>query len=136
MRTDQWSNTVSVDGTPLGVWDTLAGGEIDSEETTYRPGGMGARISLGGSTMTGELTLGRLLVLGRDWDTLRRLAGSRVGKASVVVSRQPLDVDGNAWGRPMVYRGRLKTVTPPDTDSNGSDPALWQIVVTPEGNVA
>lgn len=134
-RVDQHSTTVVVDGTPLGVWDTVSGGEADSEATTYRPGGMSPRVSLGGSVTVGEVTLSRLLDLGRDWDTLKRLM-ARAGKAEVTVARQPLDSDGNPFGAPLVYRGVLKTVTPPDLDSDSSDPALWVIVVTPEGSVA
>lgn len=135
MRANTWANTVTVDGVPLGVWDTLEGGEVDSEETRYRPGGMAPQVSLGGTATVGALTLGRLLSRGRDWDLLRRLM-NRAGKARATVHRQPLDSDGNPWGRPMVYRGVLKTVTPPDTDSDSDDPALWQIVITPEGTVS
>ena len=135
MRTDQWSETLILDGEPLGVWDTFEGGEGDSEETTYRPGGMGAAVSLGGPTTVGAITLGRLLVLERDWELVKFLM-SRRGKGDCSVSRQPLDTDGNPWGEPLVYRGTLKTVTPPGSDSNSSDPALYTIVITPEGDVA
>lgn len=136
LRQNTWANTVTVDGKSLGVWDTLEGGEIDSEESRYRPGGMAPQVSLGGVPTTGNVTLGRLLERGRDWDLMRRIAATRVGKAAVTVHRQPLDRDGNPWGRPMIYRGVLKTVTPPDTDSDSDDAAVWQIVVTPEGSVS
>lgn len=136
MRQDTWAITLTIDGEPLGIWDQQGGGEIDSEETTYRPGGMAPRISLGGSTTVGNVTLTRLCDRGRDWDLLRRLASTRVGKAECIVAKQPLDTDGNPWGRPLVYRGKLKTVTPPETDSNSSDAATWEITVTPEGNVS
>lgn len=134
MRQDQWSNTVTIDGRPMGVWDTLDGGESDSEETKYKPGGMQPEVSLGGSRAIGNLTLARLL--GRsDWDFMRGLM-NKTGTAKCTVSRQPLDGDGNPWGRPLTYRGTLKTVTPGGTDSNSSDAQTWEIVVSTEGSVA
>lgn len=134
MRQDQWSNTVTIDGRPMGVWDTLSGGESDSEETKYKPGGMQPEVSLGGSRSIGNLTLARLL--GReDWDFMRGLM-NKTGVVGCIVSRQPLDGDGNPWGRPLTYRGTLKTVTPGDTDSNSSDAQTWEIVVSTEGSVA
>lgn len=134
MRQDQWANTVTIDGRPLGVWDTLAGGDVDADETKYRPGGMAPQKSLGGPPTTNNVTLGRLLDR-EDWDFMHSLMASRVGKADVVVARQPLDTDGNPFGRPLVYRGVLQNVNPGDTDSNSSDAQVWEIVVSTEGSV-
>lgn len=135
MRQDQWSNTVTIDGTPMGVWDTFGGGDIDAEETKYRPGGMRPQVSLGGSTTVNNVTLSRLLDK-EDWPRMHALMSSRVGKAGVTVSRQPLDSDGNPFGRPLVYRGTLQNVNPGDTDSNSSDAQTWTIVVSTEGDVS
>lgn len=134
MRQDQWSNTVTIDGTPLGVWDTFDGGASDSEETKYKPGGMQPEISLGGSRSFSNLTLSRLLDRA-DWEYMRDLM-TKTGKATCVVSRQPLDADGNPWGRPLTYRGVLKAVTPGGTDSNSSDALTWEIEISTEGSVA
>lgn len=133
MRQDQWSNTVTIDGKPMGVWDTLSGGESDSEESKYRPGGMAPPVSLGGTRMIGNITLGRLISR-EDWSYMHRLM-NRTGQARAVVSRQPLDQDGNPWGRPMTYTGKVKTCTPGNTDSNSSDAQVWEIVVSTEGSV-
>jgi len=133
-RQDQYAVSMTVDGTKFGVFDKLSGGEIDSEETKYKPGGMAPPVSLGGSVEVGNLTISRLYVLNRDHDTIHWLI-SRVGKGQVVVSRQPLDVDGNAYGRPLVYTGTLKTVTPPEVDSESSDAALVECEITPAGTV-
>lgn len=133
-RQDQYAVSMTVDGTPLGVYDKLTGGEIDSEETKYKPGGMGSAVSLGGSVEVGNLTISRLYVLNRDHDNIHWLL-SRAGKGQVVVNRQPLDVDGNAYGRPLVYTGTLKTVTPPEVDSESSDAALLECEITPAGTV-
>jgi hypothetical protein len=134
MRQDQNNVTVTVDGRALGTFDKKSGGEIDSEETTYKPGAMGARVSLGGSVNVGSVTVSRLFDLVRDGQIVHWLIG-RVGKGDVVVKQQPLDVDGNAYGRGLTYRGKLKQVNPPEVDSESSDAALIELEVTPSGTV-
>lgn len=134
-RQDQYDVRVSVDGVDLSTFDTLSGGEIDSEETTYKPGGMGARISLGGSVNVGNVTVAVLYDLARI-HVLAHWLISRVGKGDVVVNKQPLDVDGNVYGRPLVYRGKLKQVNPPEHDSESSDAARLELEITPAGTVA
>lgn len=134
-RQDQYAVSMSVDGEKFGVYDKLSGGEIDSEEAKYRPGAMAPMVSLGGTVEVGNLTISRLYVLNRDHDRIHWLV-ARVGKGQVVISRQPLDVDGNAYGKPLVYTGTLKTVTPPEVDSESSDAALLECEITPAGTVA
>jgi hypothetical protein len=134
-RQDQYNTTMTVDGQDTGVWDKLTGGEVDSEEAKYRPGGMAAHVSLGGSVEVGNLTISRLYILNRDHDNMHWLL-SRVGRGQVTINRQPLDVDSNAYGRPLVYTGTLKTVTPPEVDSESSDAALIECEITPAGTVA
>jgi len=134
MRADQFDVRVSVDGTDLGTFDKLSGGEIDSEETTYKPGAMAPRISLGGSVNVGNVTVSRLFDLDRDGQIVHWLIG-RAGKGDCVVSKQTLDVDGNAYGRGITYRGRLKQVNPPEVDSESSDAALLELEITPSGAV-
>lgn len=134
-RVDQYDVRVSVDGVNLATFDKLSGGEVDSEETTYKPGAMGPRVSLGGSTNIGNVTVSVLYDLTRIHTIIHWLI-SRVGKGTVVVNKQPLDVDGNAFGRPLVYSGTLKQVNPPDVDSEASDAALVELEITPVGTVA
>ena len=134
-RIDEYDVKVTVDDVNLGTWDKLSGGEIDSEETTYKPGAMGSRISLGGSVNVGNLTVSVLYDLATIHSQFHWLA-SRAGKGAVTITKQPLDVDRNAVGRPIVYTGKLKMVTPPDVDSEASDAALLAIEVTPNGSVA
>lgn len=134
MRQDQWSNTVTIDGKPWGVWDTLGGGAVEAGDTKYRPGGMSPEVSLGGHASVGNLTLGRLLTR-TDWEPMGNLMRTRCGKARVTVSRQPLDSDGNRFGRPLVYSGTLITVTPGDTDSESEDAQVWEITVSTVGSI-
>jgi hypothetical protein len=134
-RVDQYDVRVTIDGRDLGTFGRMAGGEIDSEETTYKPGGMGPRISLGGSVNVGNVTVGILYDLA-SVHTLVHWLISRVGKATMVVNKQPLDVDGNAFGRALVYSGKLKMVTPPEPDSEANDAAFLELEMTPAGTVA
>jgi hypothetical protein len=134
-RLDQADVKVTVDGVNLGTFDKLTGGEVDSEETTYKPGAMGARISLGGSVNVGAVTVSRLYDLDRDHSIIHWLI-SRAGKGEMVIVKPALDVDGNAYGKPLTYRGKLKQVNPPDVDSESSDAALLELEMTPSGTVA
>jgi hypothetical protein len=134
-RQDKWANTVTIDGARWGVWSTLAGGDVGASETKFKPGGMLPERSLGGSVTVGNLTLTRLLDA-PDWEPMRQLMINRVGKAPVVVARQPLDDDGNPFGKPLTYTGKLLNVNPGDTDSNSEGAQLWTILVSTDGSVA
>lgn len=134
-RQDQYNVTVSIDGLGnLGTFDKFAGGEIDSDEQTYNPGAMAPPVSLGGSITMGDVTVSRLYVLERDHVIMHKLL-SLVGVANITAAKQPLDINKVPFGRPLVYTGVVKTVTPPDHDSTSSDPALFDIVFTPSGTV-
>lgn len=128
-RADQYAVTVTVDGRAIGTFDTFSGGEVDSEETKYRPGGMAAQVSLGGPVNVGNVTVGRLYDGVRD-DELVPWLRSRIGKGAATVTRQPLDTDGNVFGRPWVYTGVLKMLTVPDHDSNSADAAMLELEVS------
>lgn len=140
-RQDTWQVSVWVEDVgnpnrpmmPLGTWDKKSGGEVDSEEYTYKPGGMAETVSLGGSKNVGNVTTSRLYRLVRDHQDLTQRFINGVGKARVRLAQQPLDVDGNSFGRPIVYNGTLKRWTPPEVDSEGTDPAMVEIEVTIEG---
>lgn len=133
-RADQYNVTASLDGTSLGTFDKLSGGEIDSEEFKYRPGGMAPQVSLGGSKMVSNVTISRLFIQARDLPLVPTLI-ARVGKGDVVITKQALDVDGNPFGKPLVYQGKLKTFTPPDHDSESNDAALFTLEVSSAGTV-
>ena len=134
MRQDEYNVTVTVDGRDLGTFDKFTGGEIDSEELTYKPGAMGPRISLGGSVNIGNVTVSVLYRLETIHAAVHWLI-SRVGKAAVTITKQPLDVDGNAWGKPLTYQGKLKQINPPEHDSESNDAALLELEMTPAGSV-
>lgn len=129
-RVDQYDIHVSVDGTPIvDSFDKLTGGEKDSEETKYNPGGMAAPVSLGGKVMVGNVTVSRLYRLNRDHGLMPFL-DSKVGKGGVTIVKQPLDINGAPFGKPIVYSGTLKTLTFPEPDSESSDAALFTMEIS------
>lgn len=132
-REDQYNITVSVTyaGTTkdLGTFDTFDGGEIDSEESKYSPGGLAEQISLGGRKTVGNVTVARLYDLFRDHPNMGWLIGG-VGKADVTVTKTSITADRVASGRPLVYKGKLKAVSPPTHDSESSDAARFELEVS------
>jgi hypothetical protein len=135
MREDNFRVTVVVDGTDLGVWDKCSGGEVDSDETRYRPGSMGSPISLGGQILVANVVVSRMFDQVRDGAIAHTLL-ARAGKGAIVVKKQPLDVDGNAQGRAFTYTGKLKKVAPPPHDSESSAVAMFELEMVPAGTVA
>jgi len=139
-RQDTWQVSLSVEhphnpGSMInyGVWDTKTGGEVDSEERLYYPGGMAPPYSLGGRITPGQITLTRNYRLGRDHDNIQQLIDA-VGVSRIIISQQPMDRYKNMYGRPIVWTGTLKTVTLPEHNSEStSDPGMIEIVATIDG---
>lgn len=115
-----------------GTWDRRTGGQLDSDETTYKPGGMAPPVSLGGSKTVENVVVSRLYRLGRDHDVLQQLYNS-VGRSRMVVTEHMLDLNGNPYGRPIVWSGTLKRCTPPEHNSESNDAALLELEMTVEG---
>jgi hypothetical protein len=90
-------------------------------------------ISLGGKVNPSNVVVSRLYRLNRDHTNLQRLLNG-VGKVTMRVLRQPLDIDANPYGSPIVWNGILKRVTVPEVDSESSDPGLLELEMTPAGN--
>jgi hypothetical protein len=135
-RQDMYSVSVVVqDIGDTGIWDKCDGGEVDSSEKKYKPGAMAKELSLGGLQSVGNLTISRYYDLDRDGAIKKRLMNG-AGKKEVVVTKQPLDVNGVPYGEPDVYAGTLKMVKPPEPDSEGTDEARIEIEVSSAGVVA
>lgn len=124
----QYEVHVVIDGRDLGVWDTLTGGNFDSDEVKHRDGGMGPEQALGGAPTTENVTVGRRFKKGRD-ETLVTWLRPRRNKRSQA-TQIPLDENKNPYGDPIVYVGVLKAVNPPDADSNSSDVAMLELEIS------
>src|SRR6516162_4711333 len=96
----------------FGIWDTKTGGDLDSEERLYYPGGMLPSYSLGGRVLPQNVTLTRNYRIHRDHFNLQKLLDG-VGIASVIIQQFPMDKYKTVHGPAIVWRGTLKTVIPP-----------------------
>ena len=127
-RVDLWVIYFAVDNASLGVWDQFSGGEVDSEESKYRPGGFDIEISLGGRRTIGNVTLARYW---DDWiSSIFPWLQRRAGKARTAISRFPFTADFIQLGPALGWGGTLKRVSPPDYDSMGTDAALIEVETT------
>lgn len=133
-REDQYNVTVTMAyggvTKDLGTFDTLDGGEVDSDDTKYFPGGMQQQISLGGRAAVGNVTVGRIYDLARDHPIMGWVLGG-VGCAEVTVTKTSMTAcSPKAVEHPLVYKGKVKTVTPPSHDANSTDAAIWTMEVS------
>lgn len=132
-REDNFRVTVQVAGGPGAfgttgvVFDTLAGGEVESEPTKYRPGGMGKQLTLGGPKSVSDITVGVI------YDDLLHSSVSPLvsltGKARMTVRFEQLDAEKQPKGNGITYTGVLIGVSRPDHDSEGSDVARLELTM-------
>jgi hypothetical protein len=125
----QFLITVVVDGQNIGVFDTWSGGDAVATESKHRPGGMGTEesyVSLPSYT-SGAVT--RVYKRERDHELLRTLTG-KAGRVPASVTEQPLDDNGNAWGKPTVYSGRFLGPKRGDMDSTSDDPRMLELDIS------
>jgi hypothetical protein len=135
MRQDQFATHLSINGIDYGNWDKCTGGESQANEIKYRPGGMLPEISLGGTVSIQDVTVSRLYEVSRDGPNLAAYMASN-GRGFAICSKQPLDINGNATGEPIVYTGIVKGVKLPEADGENNAAALIEIIISPNGVVS
>ena len=118
----------------MGIWARRTGGNADSEETKFPPGGMEEEIALGGRQTVDNVTVARLY--DRAVLPKRRLLLQARGNARVSVHDQVLDRNKDPLGSPAVWTGVLKAFTLPDADSTSNDPALVELELSSDGVTA
>lgn len=128
-REDTFLITATVDDRPIGIFDKWSGGEVDSEESKYRPGGMLDEISLGGRRTIGNVTIDRYYDVLRDHPLYKWLM-SVAGAVRGTVSWTPLDFRGRVVGEAVVLGGTFKRVERGDLDSEGNDAAELELEFT------
>lgn len=136
-REDLYNVTVKVTGVDGNVWkgtfDTFDGGDVTATDLKYRPGnGTSDELSLGGPRTVGNITVTAI----ETFDMYQNVPWlqSQTGKGDMMVSKQALDTNGSPYGKPLVYKGKLITVTPPKTSSSSDSAAMLSLVqssVTP-----
>jgi hypothetical protein len=130
-RQDTWNVTVHIldTNTWIGLWEKKTGGDSDSNELTYMPGGMAPRISLGGQQIPTNITLQREYDGNQDNGYITTLLKG-VGRMKIAVVQRALDFNGQPYGKRITWQGILKRVKMPDVDSEGNAAALLEIEVT------
>lgn len=123
--------TVTVDGQPLGIWDTRAGGATTASLSKRRPGGTQKESVSRARPTTEDITVSREYQFARDAAQVRGFL-HRVGRAPVTVSEQPLDDDDIPFGAPTVFTGVLSGINRGDVDSNSDDFRMVEITVVVE----
>lgn len=131
-RADTYDVTVKIANIDFGTFDQMEGGEVDSDQITYKAGAMSEPESLGGTRNVTNVIVRRLYRLARDHANSGRFI-NWAGKADMIVKKQPLDVDGNVYGSPIVFRGTLKRVKFPDHNSTSNDAGLVELEMTVDG---
>lgn len=122
--------TVAVDGVDLGSFMTKSGGQSSGESLKIRPAGGEQEIALSSTKSYDNVTVAKLYT--DDIRSKRLWLDSKVNKAVMVVSEQPLDADDNPFGTPDVYRGLLIRFTPPDRDANANSEATCELEMSTE----
>lgn len=120
--------TATLDGVPLGEFETRGGGATSAPDLEKRrPGGMRPEVVRPtGLRTTSDVTISRQLLLERDWDFIR-LGHQRVNAGILVVNEQPLDTTGAPWGRPLTFTGVLSNVEPNEVDANAGGARTFEL---------
>lgn len=111
--------TFIVDGRDCGVWNKRTGAAKDSSETKVNPGGMEEEVSMGGKPSYDNATLEKPYA--HEDRELADFLDDRAGKGVAQIIHQPLDADGNAFGKPFTWVGTLKKFEPPEHDADAED---------------
>ncbi len=135
MRQDQFQIHLSINGIDYGEWDKCTGGESLANEIKFRPGGMQPEQSLGGTVSVSDVVVDRLYDVLRDGSNLSAYLAAN-GRGSAIVSRQPLDINGNPAGEAFVWTGIVKAVKLPDADGENNAAAMVSVTVSPNGVIA
>lgn len=109
-------------------WATLEGGDIESEDTKTRPGGMVGQVNLGGPTTRTDATVSRPYTTQLHPFVVK--LDQAAGSTAMNISYTVLDATGSAAGNPTVtLNGILKNVTRPNFDSNTAGTAMLSLVM-------
>lgn len=122
--------TVTVVGTDGKRWtatfDKMDGGDVTAKETKYRPAnGVTDQVSLGGAPEVTNIKVTRLH--DETVDSVQHWLLHQVGKARMIVKKQPIDGNGAPFGKALVYGGKLNGCNPPKTDSESDAAALFEL---------
>jgi hypothetical protein len=122
-----WTIHLRVDGQDYGYWAVKEGGGKETEDSTYDD--WDGAVPLGGKASRTEITLRKLYR--EQVHAIYRILDARAGRGDAVVTQSPTDDDGNSWGDPIIFTGKLGNVSPPDVDKSSSDGGEIELTVRP-----
>jgi hypothetical protein len=118
----------------LGRWEDRSGGQSDSASTTYAKAGVGGRRALGGRQEVANVVVKRIFDTEVQGVVGRLRAGA--GKATMQVTEQPTDDEGNAVGHLETWSGKLKSVHVGDRSTETNAAEILELEMVVEGEVA
>lgn len=127
----QWLATLNVNGVDFGIFDKFTGGDVSAAANKHRPGGMGPEVTYLALPTYTDVSLTKVYETQRDHDRVAQLH-DLVGRALASVTLQPLDDQGNPWGNPRVYQGRLIGVKDGGTDSMSNAARMFEVDISVE----
>lgn len=117
---NQWRVSVWIEGLgEIGNVDQSTGGVGESAEKKYREGGAVDQTVLAAARTRSNVSVERLWRGERDGAQYKAIDAAR-GR-EMTVTKQPLDEEGNDFGDAIIYRGKVKNVSGPETDSNDDE---------------
>lgn len=137
-RQDMAQITLSVaneNGTPVNFgiadWYSCEGGNLETDDSHTRAGGMGSEFSLGGPTSRGDITLTRPLddiVVGWHKTLEKRVQQDAPSTVSVAYMNR---LHSAAPGvDSFTFKGTLKSAFLPDMDTGSGDAAMYTVIVS------
>jgi hypothetical protein len=118
--------TAVVNGTSIGVFDTLTGGDSVAPGAQYRSGGMGIQVSYTTLPKFSDIKITRVLDESVDWELIRTLK-QQAGRVAGSVTVQPLDSDGNSYGNSQTSQGMFLGVGSIKVDSNSDTIQTYEL---------
>jgi hypothetical protein len=125
----------TVNGTPLGGFTTISGGEVSAETVHDRPPGSPYPLAVGAPKVVSNITVGRMWDEGRDGALLPVLNAAVGQELPCTVARIRRDGKGNQTGQ-TIYAAFLVRVGVPDGDTNSTDKAMLELEFSPWGGPA
>jgi hypothetical protein len=127
----QWLPSLNVGGVDYGIFDRFTGGDVSATVNKHSPGGMGPEVTYLSLPVYADVTLTKVYNTQQDHARIAALHNA-VGKQLATVTLQPLDDNGNPWGSPRVYQGRITAVKDGQTDSTSNAPRMFEIDIAVE----
>jgi hypothetical protein len=129
LRQDQAEIHAGVNDVPLPafVWQSLSGGDVQSNTLNVRPGGFLSTYSLGGPVKRNDATVKRLY--GSSIHENITALENACGTSRMWISYTPLDADGNPNGTTVTLVGTLKQVQRPTFDAETSGVAVLTLIM-------